>query len=79
MSLWWTVPVVAAAVATGLVAAQARALEDATRELAREVGRLRALRPPLAAVRSALAGTEARAADFRRRHPLGSDDDIDEA
>jgi uncharacterized protein involved in exopolysaccharide biosynthesis len=79
MSLVWTVPVMAAAVATGLVAARARALEDATRELAREVGRLRSLRPRLAAVRSALTDTEVRAAEFRRRHPVDSDDDAGQA
>jgi uncharacterized protein involved in exopolysaccharide biosynthesis len=79
VSLLWTVPVVAAAVATGLVAARARALEDSTRALGREVGRLRMLRPRLAGVRRALAGTEARVAEFRRRHPLGPDDDAGEA
>jgi len=76
MSLLWTVPVVAAAVATGLVAARARALEDATVALAHEARRLRELRPRLAAVRSALRETEDRAADFHRRHappPSGSD------
>ncbi|HZA75611.1 MAG TPA: hypothetical protein VE623_04390 [Acidimicrobiales bacterium] len=76
MSLLWTVPVVAAAVATGLVAARARALEDATVDLAHEVRRLRELRPRLAAVRSALCETENRTADFRRRHappPPGGD------
>jgi hypothetical protein len=50
VSLLWTVPVVAAALAAGLVAARARALEDATVDLAVEIRLLRDLRPRLACV-----------------------------
>ena len=75
MNLLWTVPVVAAAVATGLVAARARALEDASVDLAIEIRRLRELRPGLAGVRAALRDTRERAAELSRRHPLAPEDD----
>ncbi|MGH9227725.1 MAG: hypothetical protein ACRD07_03165 [Acidimicrobiales bacterium] len=75
MSLLWTVPVVAAALATGLVAARARALEDASVGLAVEIRRLRELRPRLAAVRTGLQETGERAAELSRRHPLAPVDD----
>ena len=70
MNLLWTVPVVAAALATGLVAARARALEDATVDLAIEIRRLRELRPRLNDVRAALQDTRERAVELSRRHPL---------
>jgi hypothetical protein len=75
VSLLWTVPVVAAALATGLVAARARALEDATMDLAIEVRRLRELQPRLAAVQAGLEGARERAAELTRRHPLAPADD----
>jgi uncharacterized protein involved in exopolysaccharide biosynthesis len=75
VNLVWTVPVVAAAIATALAAARARSLEDATIDLAHEVRRLREVKPSLTAVRSALQGTRQRGADFRRRHPLAPDRD----
>ena len=71
----WTVPVVAAALATGLVAARARALEDTTVDLAIEIRRLRDLQPRLAAVRVRLRETHERAAELSRRHPLAPADD----
>jgi len=75
VNLLWTVPVVAAALATGVVAARARALEDATVDLAIEIRRLRELRSHLAGVRAALADTRERASELSRRHPLAPDDD----
>lgn len=75
MNLLWTVPVVAAALATGLVAARARALEDATVDLAIEIHRLRELRPHQAGVRAALRDTRERASELSRRHPLAPEDD----
>lgn len=75
MNLLWTVPVVAAALATGLVAARARALEDATVDLAIEIRRLRELRSHLAGVRAALRDTRERASELSRRHPLAPEDD----
>jgi hypothetical protein len=75
VSLLWTVPVVAAALAAGLVAARARALEDATVDLAVEIRRLRDLRPRLAGVRAAVRDIRERAAELSRRHPLAPEDD----
>jgi hypothetical protein len=75
VSLLWTAPVVAAALAAGLVAARARALEDATVDLAGEIRRLRELRPRLAGVHAALRDTRERAAELSRRHPLAPEDD----
>jgi hypothetical protein len=75
VSLLWTVPVVAAALAAGLVAARARALEDATVDLAVEIRRLRDLRPRLAGVRAAVRDTRELAAELSRRHPLAPEDD----
>jgi hypothetical protein len=75
VNLLWTVPVVAAALATGLVAARARALEDATVDLAIETRRLRELRPHLAGVRAGLRDTRERALELSRRHPLAPEDD----
>jgi hypothetical protein len=74
--LLWTVPVLAAALATGLVAARARALEDATVDLAIEIRRLRELGPRLAGVCAALRDTRERAAELSRRHPLAPEDDL---
>lgn len=68
MSLLWAVPVVAAAIATVLVVARARALEDAAVAVAAEVARLRELRRPLAAVREAAAETDEVVQAFRRHH-----------
>jgi len=75
VNLLWTVPVVAAALATGLVAARARALEDATVDLATEIRRLRELQPRLVDVRAGLLETRERAAELWRRHPLAPVDD----
>jgi hypothetical protein len=75
VNLLWTIPVVAAALAAGLVAARARALEDATMDLGTEIRRLRELEPRLAGVRVALRDTHERAAELSRRHPLAPEDD----
>ncbi|HET6920379.1 MAG TPA: hypothetical protein VFI46_13065 [Jiangellaceae bacterium] len=75
MSLLWTVPVVAAALGTGLVAARARALEDASVDLAIEIRRLRELQPRLVGVRTGLQETRERATELSRRHPLAPVDD----
>ncbi len=72
MDLLWTVPVVAAAVGTGLVAARARALEDATVDLAIELRRLGELRHRLTGVTAGLRGTRERAAELSRRHPVSA-------
>ncbi len=77
MNLVWAVPVVAAAVATALVALRARTVEDATVELAREVRRLSQLRPRLADVRRAVDDTDLLAAEFRARHPVAPVSDND--
>ncbi|HZM31630.1 MAG TPA: hypothetical protein VFB77_14130 [Acidimicrobiales bacterium] len=73
MTLVWAVPALAAAVAVVCVLVRARALEDATADLAAEVGRLRRLREPLDEVRRAAADTDRLAADFRDAHPLDAD------
>jgi hypothetical protein len=75
VNLLWTVPVVAAAIGTGLVAARARALEDASVDLAIEIRRLRELRPGLTGVRAGLRDTRERAAELSGRHPLAPEDD----
>jgi uncharacterized protein involved in exopolysaccharide biosynthesis len=79
VGLVWTVPVVAAAVAAGLVAARARALEEAGRQLALEVARLGELRWSLAALRASVRETDARVAAFRDRHAVAVAEDDDEA
>jgi hypothetical protein len=68
VSLVWSVPVVAAAVAAGLVLARVRALEEAAFGLWREVARLSEVRRPLAGLREATRETDALAAAFRARH-----------
>jgi len=73
VTLLWALPVAAAAVATLLVAARGRAIEGEAAALAREVRRLREVRRPLAAVRSAAAETGEAVAAFRDRHPLDAD------
>jgi hypothetical protein len=78
VNLLWTVPVVAAAVATGLVAARARALEDATVDLAIELRRLGELRHRLTGVTAALRETRERAAELSRQHTLAPTDDTDD-
>jgi hypothetical protein len=75
VNLLWTVPVVAAAVAIGLVAARARALEEATLDLAVEIRRLRELQPRLAGVLAGLRETRERASELGRRHALAPEDD----
>jgi uncharacterized protein involved in exopolysaccharide biosynthesis len=77
VGLVWTIPVVAAAIAAGVVAARARALEDAGRQLAREVARLSELRWSLAALRASVRETDARVAAFRERHAVPPDGDGD--
>lgn len=72
MDLLWTVPVVAAAVGTGVVAARARALEDATVDLAIELRRLGELRHRLTGVTAGLRETRERAAELSRRHPVSA-------
>ncbi len=68
VTLVWAVPVVAAAVATIVVAAAARPVGDEMAGLVEDVRALRRLRDPLARVRTATADTEALAAAYRRRH-----------
>jgi hypothetical protein len=68
VSLVWTIPVVAAAVAAGLVLARVRAMEEAAFGLWLEVARLSDLRRPLAGLREATRETDALAAAFRARH-----------
>ncbi|HET6954807.1 MAG TPA: hypothetical protein VFI47_30880 [Acidimicrobiales bacterium] len=70
-------PVVAAAVAVAVVAARGRAVEDAARELAGAVGRLRELRAPLGRLRAVTADTERLVSDFRAEHlPGGPSTDV---
>ena len=69
MSLVWAIPVAAAALAAALVVARARAFEDAAVALAREVARLRELRPRLVALRAELDAVDRRADELRERHP----------
>jgi hypothetical protein len=73
VTLLWAVPVVAAAVATVLVAARSRALEDEVVGLVREVRRLRDIRAPLAAVRTAADETDDLVVAFRAQHPIEPD------
>jgi cytochrome c-type biogenesis protein CcmH/NrfF len=68
VSLLWAVPVVAAAVATAVVAARARAIEDEAAGAAADLRRLGELRRPLQAVQAMLRETDALAAELRRRH-----------
>ena len=68
VSLVWCVPVVAAAMAAGLVLARVRALEGAAFGLWREVARLSEVRRPLAGLREATRETDALAEAFRARH-----------
>ena len=68
VTLVWAVPVVAAAVATILVAIAARPVGDELTGLAEDVRTLQRLREPLARVRAATADSEALAAAYRRRH-----------
>lgn len=73
MSLLWAVPVVAAAIATLLLVARARAIEEGALDVAREVRRLRDLRGPLAAIRATTGETDEVVRAFRQRH-AGADD-----
>ncbi|HKE73948.1 MAG TPA: hypothetical protein VKB57_10065 [Acidimicrobiales bacterium] len=77
MSLLWAVPVVAAAAATLLVAARARAVEDVARDLAAEVAALRSLRAPLAGLRRSTAETDALVAAFGDAHGPAPDGEGD--
>jgi hypothetical protein len=54
VNLLWAVPVVCAAVAMALVAARARALEDASRDLVAAVRRTSEIRMPLAGLQREL-------------------------
>jgi hypothetical protein len=67
VTLLWTVPVLAAAAATALVAVAARAVGDELAGLARDVRRLGELRRSLAAVRAQAADGEALAVAHRGR------------
>ena len=69
MTLVWAVPVVAAAVATVLVAAAARPVGDELTALVDDVRSLRHLRESLDRVRAATDDSAALAASYRRRHP----------
>jgi hypothetical protein len=73
VTLLWAVPVVAAAVATLLVVARARMVEDEAVGLARDVRRLREIRAPLGAIRATALETDGLVANFRGRHPLDGD------
>jgi hypothetical protein len=79
VTLVWAVPVVAAAVATVLVAAATRPVGDELTALIDDVRHLRQLREPLARVRAATDDSAALAATYRRRHPTvtprGASDD----
>jgi hypothetical protein len=66
--LVWAVPVVAAAVATVLVAAAARPVGDELTALVDDVRSLRRLRGSLDRVRAATDDSAALAASYRRRH-----------
>lgn len=84
MTLLWAVPVVAAAVATVLVVATARTLEDEAVGLAHEVRHLHDVRGPLSAIRETTLETDQLVASFRHEHPVaggsaGPDDDPHEA
>jgi hypothetical protein len=68
VTLLWAVPALAAVAAVVVVAARARALEQAAADLAGEVRRLRRLRGPLAGIRRATADTDALVEDFRAAH-----------
>ncbi|HEX6567794.1 MAG TPA: hypothetical protein VF015_01450 [Acidimicrobiales bacterium] len=70
MTLLWAVPVAAAAAATLLVAARARAIEDEAVALARATRQLREVRAPLDAIRTTAAETDSLVAAFRSRHPV---------
>ncbi|HEY8526134.1 MAG TPA: hypothetical protein VIL48_14280 [Acidimicrobiales bacterium] len=71
MSLVWCVPVVAAAVAAGLVLARVRALEEAAFGLRAEVALLATtLRRPLRRLREGAVEIDATVAEFRARHTL---------
>jgi hypothetical protein len=54
VSLLWAVPVVAMAVAVGVVLSRLRAIEDLCVDLARSVRRTNELRPPIVAARREL-------------------------
>jgi hypothetical protein len=69
VTLVWAVPVVAAAVATVLVAAAARPVGDGLTALVDDVRSLRQLRESLDRVRAATDDSAALAASYRRRHP----------
>ena len=69
MTLVWAVPVVAAAVATVLVAAAARPVGDELTALVDDGRSLRQLRESLDQVRGATDDSAALAASYRRRHP----------
>ena len=73
MTLLWAVPVAAAALATLVVVAWARLIEDATVEVAHAVRRLHAIRAPLGAVRTTMAETDDVVASFRHHHPFDAD------
>ncbi|HEX6419548.1 MAG TPA: hypothetical protein VFZ77_13695 [Acidimicrobiales bacterium] len=73
MTLVWAAPVAAAAVASLLLAARGRALEDEAGQVAGAVRRLAELRRPLAAIRSATEETGTLAEAFGARHPLDGD------
>lgn len=68
MTLLWAVPALAAVAAVVVVAARARALEQAAADLTGEVRRLRRLRGPLAGIRRSTADTDALVEDFRAAH-----------
>lgn len=70
MALIWSVPVLAAAVATLVVVARSRSLEDEASALADEVARLAEIRRPLSAVRAAAAETDDLVRNFRAAHPV---------
>jgi hypothetical protein len=70
VALIWSVPVLAAAVATLVVVAWSRSLEDEATALAHDVARLAEVRKPLSAVRSTVEDTGDLVRRFGAAHPL---------
>ena len=66
MSLLWAVPPVAMAVATAIALQHLRRIETATADLREQLQRLGEVGAAVAAVRSAMAETRARARSLRR-------------
>lgn len=70
MALIWSVPVLAAAVATLVVVAWSRSLEDEATALVRDVARLAEVRGPLSAVRATVDDTDDLVRQFAAAHRI---------